>query len=135
MTDSSPEGWSNPGTTAGGESRRRACRAGKGSAQLGAGLAGKGRVMLGRCSAGGNCQGWIQAPHLLSLGAEGVPATMISGAGMSKELNVAGLEGHGMPRPACCRALLCSQTQQQWLHAVALPAPSGMLSALINVTV
>lgn len=74
-----------------------------------AGLAGKGRAILGRCSAGGGCQGWIWALRLLSLGAEGVPATLIFGAGVSTELSIAGLEGHGMPRPACCRARLCAQ--------------------------
>lgn len=64
-----------PGATARVESQRGLCRAGKGSAQLQAGLAGKGRVMLGRLSVGGSCQGWIQALRLLSFGAVVVPAT------------------------------------------------------------
>lgn len=112
MRGSSPEGWSALGAgnhTARGESRRGVCRAGKGSTRLQAGLAGKGRAMLGRSSAGGDCQGWTQAPCLLSLGAEDVPATLIFGARASAELSIAGLEGHGMPRPAGCRARLCAQ--------------------------
>lgn len=60
-------------------------------------------------------QGWIRALPLLSLGAEGVPPTVIFGAGVSTDPTVARLKGHGTARPAWCRARLCTQTQQQQL--------------------
>lgn len=124
-----------PGATARAESQRGVCRAGKGSAQLQAGLAGKGRVMVGRLSR-------RQLPGLDSGTASPVPWGCVctchpefwsqsvhrAQRSRAQELWLA-QTSLVQSLPLCTDlAAVASALLLCWL-------PPGMLSALINVTV
>lgn len=109
-----------------GESQREVCRTGKGSAQLQLELAGRSTAMLGR---------WIQALLLLSLGAEGVPPTVIFGAEVSKTPVWQDSRVVAWPGQPGAESGSAHRASSRSFGAAALPLPPGTLSALINVTV